>query len=903
MAVPYFNVHFTHARSDGGAPEIAAYLGRCQVLDVRLAQRFDFQHLGSDLVHSEIMLTEGVSEAFKDLEYLANGIDEAEVYRLRGDIDDRLRRTQNGAVLVLALPPGSEMTLTEATELTRRIALSMARDRRLAIHIVIHDPAMMHPGARNRHAHLFFPRRELENDQIGGPAIRDMFARPLQVADNNAVTVEGNRWPDFYRQQQQKYFAELGIELIVDPIAPFPGRHWRSDIKPDDPRVQRGRSRTQRLNVQAIHGDPARLLDKLLRGQSTIRVDELQRLLDRFINSEDERQAILETMLSQPNLVTLAVAPAAARPRFVTTAAVYDSIERACELVDRAASAEGPTTICAITATSHTAAVERFEQLFSRTGLSRPLLLGNNYSESRTLSNAIRHLRPQVATIKRALSDPTKNAPLGQLNKSRAQNSLIIVSQAEAVEDQSLAKLIIAAHERNALLILLHDQSKQNGIVSHRLAAYAVDRLATVEDFGQECYADAIERLLRAGLIGPAVQSLAGHRDIVFKTIEDAEDIEFDFVVCNDSRKIDDLNEEIRSLRLRQGKLQSPTKLGHPLKPVWLSQGERIVFTRDDYAVRPPKIRAGEIAQVLEIDSTRSTIRVALSGGGIETIELRRFAHFRPANAILIREARHVDKEHSLKIMVTDAHHVWAALVLAVQHPRATLVVDPSVAIDIPSLIAATHRSMHAALPNQLTPRRDPNAEVVAIINGTEPASPISGTFERDLLPESEASAVASVTARKALRSDTFEPEPFPEPVPSARRNSPPIAPLHERARAILDLNQHTRRGVQRLQEMLSNDNPDQNANAEYVLSLWGEDTLMAAVVKQLQGPRSSPTEATTMINIDLPPEIEEWSPREWDDWQLYRLRIDLSVLQFDFANWPFAHEEFPDDQPQPQSV
>jgi hypothetical protein len=894
-------VQFTHVRSDGGAPETVAYLGRCEVLDVRLAQRFDFQHLGGDLVHSEIMLTEGVSKAFEDLEYLANGIDEAEVYRLQGDIDNRLRRTQNGAVLVLALPPASEMTLTEAIELTKRVALSIAGNRRLAIHIVIHDPAMMHPGARNRHAHLFFPRRELENDEVAGPAIRDLFARPLQVANSDAVTVEGNRWPDFYRRQQQRYFAELGIELVVDPIAPFPGRHWPSDIRRDDPRIQRSQSRTRRLNVQAIHADPARLLDKLLRGLSMIRIAELQRLLDRFIDSEAGRQSILETILSRPDIVTLAIAPAAAKPRFVTTAAVYDSVRRACELVDRAAGAEGLGAICAITAASHAAVVKRFDELFGRTAWGRPLVLGNNHSESRNLSNVIRHLQPEVATIKRALSDP-KSAFPGQSNaKSRAQSRLIIVSRAESVEDQTLAKLIIAAHERSALLILLHDQSKQNGIVSRRLAAYAADRLATVEEFGKESYAEAVERLLGAGLIGPAIQSLAQHRDMIFKTIEDPEETEFDFLVCNDSRKVKDSVEEIRSFRLRQGKLQAPTRLGHPLKPVWLSQGERIVFTRDDHAVRPPKIRAGEIAQILEIDSTRNAIRVALSGGGIETIELRRFSHFRSAHAIPVRDARYLDREYSLQITVTDAHHVWAALVLAVQHPLATLVIDPSVATDIPSLIAATHRSVHAALPHQLTPRRDPNAEIVAIVNGTQPASPISGTFEPDLLPEPAASEIVSARARKAPRSETFKLERFPEPAPPARNNSPPIAPLHERARAILDLNPHTRRGVERLREMLSNGNPDQNANAENVLSLWGENTLMAEVVRLLQGPRSSSTETTTMINLDLPPEIEQWSPREWDDWELYRLRIDLSALQFDFANWPFAPEDLPDDQPRPQ--
>ena len=43
------------------------------------------------------------------------------------------------------------------------------------------------------------------------------------------------------------------------------------------------------------------------------------------------------------------------------------------------------------------------------------------------------------------------------------------------------------------------------------------------------------------------------------------------------------------------------------------------------------------------------------------------------------------------------------------------------------------------------------------------------------------------------------------------------------------------------------------------------------------------------MNNLDLPPEIEHLSPREWSDWELYRLRIDLAVLQFDFAYRPIT--------------
>jgi hypothetical protein len=888
VAIPYFNVQFTHVRGDGGACETMTYLGRCQAMDVRLAQRFDFRHLGGDLVHSEIMRTEGVSEAFDDLEYLANSIDEAEVYRLRGDIDNRLRQTQNGAVLVLALPPASEMTLTEATELTKRIARLIAGDRRLAIHIAIHDPAMMQPGARNRHAHLFFPRREIEYDQLVGPAIRDLFARPMQIsAGGHAVTVEGNRWPDFYRRQLQTHFAEFGIELVVDPIAPFPGRHWKTEIKLDDPRVQRNRSRIWRLNVQAIHDDPVWLVGKLLRGQSTIRIAELQRLLDRFIDHEGQRQHILENILSRPDIVTLAADPTAEKPRFVTTAEVCNSVQRACELVDRAAVAEGPA-ICTITAASHAAAVERFDELLGRAGFERPLLVGNNHSECRDLSNAIQDSRPKVTTIKRALSDLSKMVfPDRPSAKSRAQNRLIIVPRAESVEDQTLAKLILAAHERGTPLVLLHDQSKRNGIVSHRLAAYAADRLASVAAVDDESYAEAVERLFRSGLVGPAIQLIAQRQDIGFKAVDHPsdEDTGFDFIVCNDPRRVEGLNEAIRSLRLRQGKLQAPTQLSHPLKPVWLSPGEKIVFTRDDCSVRPPRIRAGEVAQILEIDSRRNAIRVELPDGDIETVQLAGFTHFRPAHAIHIREARNLDRRHSLCIEVSDPHHVWAALILAVCYPRAILVIDPRVATDIPSFIAATQRSLPAALSHQLTLRSDRNAEMIAILNGNKSTPPLESPFELEQMPEP---AGPKSAGRTESPPETVEPERFPEPAPTIRIKSPPMVPLHERVRAILDFNAQVRRGVDLLREKLSHNNPEQSANAEHVLNLWGGDSLMTAVIRSLQRARPS-EEENSMNNLDLPPEIEHLSPREWSDWELYRLRIDLAVLQFDFAYRPIT--------------
>jgi len=169
-------------------------------------------------------------------------------------------------------------------------------------------------------------------------------------------------------------------------------------------------------------------------------------------------------------------------------------------------------------------------------------------------------------------------------------------------------------------------------------------------------------------------------------------------------------------------------------------------------------------------------------------------------------------------------------LILAVQHRRTALVIDPCVATDIPPLITATQRSLPAALPNQLTLRRDPNAEI-AILKGEDAAPPLFGTFEPEQMPEPTHSEIVPAGERIALWPETFGPEGFPEPAPSVKVKLQPTVPRHERVRAVLDLNQHTRRGLERLREKLSNDNSDRDtADAQHILSVWGENSPMSPI-------------------------------------------------------------------------
>lgn len=883
MPIPYLGVSFTHVELDTGAPGFLGYLGRNGVLDTRLARRFDFSHLDGDLVHREIIRTEGVSDLFCEVEHLANCIDEAEVYWGNFGADSR---RQNGVAVVLALPPDSEITLGESAEFIKRIALLIAGKRRLAIHAAIHDPARMRPRDRNRHGHLFYPRREIHLDEISGPAIRDMFAHPVQLkAGGKTATIEGNRWPDFYQRQLLGYFAELGIDLVVDPIPPFPGRHWPVGTKFDDPRVQHARARTARLNIEAIHGDAVRLLDKLLRGRSAIRVAELQRLMDRFVDNENERNLHLETILSHCDLESFAVRPTATYPRIVTTAAIRSSIEQACRLVDRAVVKSQISTIRAVTSQNHETAIDCFKNVVGTEEYdSPPLVLGNNHSDCRDLSQAIKAAKPQVSTLKAALSElPNKQTLI-------VANRLVIVPRAESIHDQTLARLIATADARSAPLVLMHDQSKQIGVASHRLAAHAVDRLAALDSVQRQ---DDVERCLRCGLIARGINLMAQHQKIEFEAAERFFDKSgsFDFLVCNDLRLLKKLNDQIRNLRIRRGEMQTSIQLGHPLKPIQLSHGERIVFTRDDYSNCPPVVRRGELALVLNIDSQKNQITVSLPSGESATIDLKLFSHFRPAHALLIREARNVDRRHRLLIDVNDVHHVWAAMLLAAQMQRSVLAVNPQVATNISSLITAAEASLPGALPHHLLLRRDPNAELAGILRGEGPVGPLSRSQIIERMPDPQATEVA-LTGEAGSPTNTIEIESFPEFEPPRETRHQPISTLHERVRAVLNCDVHTRRGMDRLRRRLRRGEPDRVANARHILGLCGDDSPLGAIVNMLTKPKA-PALEDVMAELDLPTEIEQLSPQAWNEWDLYRLKIELATLQWDFTNWEMAPVEF----------
>lgn len=145
--------------------------------------------------------------------------------------------------------------------------------------------------------------------------------------------------------------------------------------------------------------------------------------------------------------------------------------------------------------------------------------------------------------------------------------------------------------------------------MSHRLASYAAERLAS---FPKSIYDKSLleaERYLSSGLIRPGIELLAQIMNIEFKEPNAEADglAGVDFIVCNDPLRARNVSAQIQSFNLKSDQRHAAVKLGDPRKPLFLSRGETILFTQDDYSVRPPKIRAGEIAQITSIDPDRNS--------------------------------------------------------------------------------------------------------------------------------------------------------------------------------------------------------------------------------------------------------------------------------------------------------
>jgi hypothetical protein len=828
-----------------GAVRALAYTARTAIYDPRIQTLFDYTHLESDFACGGIILPEVYPPGFAELDVLAVNLDHAEFAKVRTPLQERERLPQVGLTLVVALPPDDEVWLHEAAELMRRIARRPRGSEEIPIYWAIHEATI------NRHGHAYYALRAFDADGNAGPRIRDLMVRHRSTVLGTGI-VEGVNWPSLVWEVQQSYFEELSLDLVVDPIAPVPGEHLPPVVYANGmihnnrtrEQVARARQRAHAANVNAIQGRPAQLVETLLCGRSSMRAAELERLCAKFVDHPSERMSLVERILTDDDIVTLAE-DGSDNPRYLTTRRIHVSVTEAAELIDR--SSEGQTT--SITAADHVSLVQRIAEHYQAGNHpDHPLIVGHALADCEETAFALAANAPLISAIDMAVTGPDYLLAIGrERDLAIRPGRIVIVPHAERIDDQRLARLLLEAREHEVQVILGHDQSSQHGIVDRRLAAYAADRTEpSAERYGQ----NDVERLLRAGLIRLAINAMADSGLLRFGQYPDhgAENPAF-IVACQDRCRLNELAGTISEQRVHAKAIEPAEQLTTFRGTLNLSVGDWIVTTQ---ACEDPLLEVGQFAQIVGIAGSKSAIEI-VHNGEIKRINLERYAAIRSATRVTIREARGLPPDMRLAVELTGHRHIWAALLLVAGRPaHARLYVDPALAQSIEQLTEIAGRSLPAALPHQRDIKPDLNAEIGKILLSFK----VKDQLELEDFPEAPVAPLA------------------------------PPRPIHivESVRSMIVSNIHTIEGYRLLFDHVGPHNPNRRENMERVLGLCTSE-LTATLIRFLAGLEVEQVR-DEFRDFELPPELPELDPARWALEDIQTAKYDLQSVAVPGSNW-----------------
>lgn len=834
MAIDFSRVDFPNLTTTWGSVGQVTYIGRLATWDPRLERRFDFTHLGDDLVYSRLWLPDDAPAELGDVERFAVENDLAEMRRVR-NLEGCQRLPQIGISLITALPPDREVTLDEAAEIAWEIVYEAQKGYKLAAYLVIHDPSLQTPGARNRHSHAFILTREMGPKGLARTKIRTGIA---QV--RNGLVAEGIHWPNLTSEVLRTKLLEYGSDIVVDPITPFPQMHLRPAGRGSNTgRIAFHRAHRIDKNLAAIHDNPAELLHRLLRGRSLLEIAELRRFVSKFIDSRQDQREAVDLILTNSELVTFSDTANPGRARFVTTAAIHQSIEYAVELVDR--SRKGIRTIHVALGRDHSAIVAGISALIDDASPNTErgiVIIGSRLSDCEGVAQMLAPKKPKVVTLKAVLRNNSDEGP--RKRQVLPTKGLVIVPRAERIGDQDLANFLILAERCEAIVVLGKDVSVETGVVANRLVCHTVDRLTSPRTISELRVSS--ETLLRAGLIKASIKAMEDR--LTFQALDDSvsDRDSFDFIVCTNNAAIKVADKQLSTTYGRKciarGETSIVVELTKGPSVLWPSQP--IVFTRTDYATLPPKMREGQVATVFSADDCASTVRTLLSDGQFVSIATRKFPWVRSGFALSICEARQID-DARLRIELADARHAWAALVLAArQRQHASVVVDPLVARNVDALANVLSGSLPAALPTELELSADSNAELTVEI------AKWSSSVER-----------------------------FPQPDVQT-----PVGPdvlVSHSIRELLASDQHAARAFDLLCQLLHPDSGYEEALAEKLQDKAHGITMH--IVTLLREGYQAATRQEEDDEFDMPRELALQSPKEWAARDLELLRLDLSSM------------------------
>ena len=288
MAIQFARCHYVSRKKGGNACRKSAYNARTQVRCERIAETFSFEGRGGSVFH-QVLLPEGTDKKFSDMHVLWNGAEFAE----------KRKDAQVAKEIVLALPDNQELSLEDRVELSKRFAQTYFVSKGVAVQIDIHAP---HDETdKNWHAHLLITTRRFDKTGLNFASKK---ARDLDPEVRWGKVTEGDLWGELWRDLQNGYFKEKGLDIRVDA----PGIVGQEHLGPVRMRkvLSEAVARAEELKEanKELASDPPTILSALTTRQAVITPKDVQRFIDKHTSLEAQ-SGLVEAVLSQEGVCAL----------------------------------------------------------------------------------------------------------------------------------------------------------------------------------------------------------------------------------------------------------------------------------------------------------------------------------------------------------------------------------------------------------------------------------------------------------------------------------------------------------------------------------------------------------------------------------------------------------------------
>jgi Ti-type conjugative transfer relaxase TraA len=620
LAIQFARARYISRGSGGSAVRSAAYNGREEIAAERTGEVFYFRHRDAP-EHHTVLLPEGAAARFVQASALWNAAETAE----------RRKDAQVAREIVLALPANADVSTEDRIALARSFAETHFVSKGLAVQLDVHAP---HEGdaeseRANWHAHLLITTRRLEGEQFAAKKARDLDPE-VRLAGGRALVSDGAVWGELWREHQDQYFREHGLEARVDPRA----THAEEHIGPVRMRVT-GAEIVERAEIirqanQAAARDPDQVLVALTRNNATFTARELDRHLSKQLGQEGrdataEIAVVRAAVLKHGDLVPLHDRETGAPAERFTTRQVRAEELAALSDADRmgstrwmgvsgrgAKAAQAGRTLRPDqeAAFAHATGAGNLKLIEGRAGTGKSYTLAAIHDAHVADGKRVVGLAPTNAVAQDLAADGfteagTVHSALFRLKNGRTswdRDTVVVVDEAAMLDTPVTGELLAAARQAGAKLILVGDDRQlasieRGGLFAELRQLHGAAEITEVtrqkvdwqrqaaRDLAEGRFAEAVNAFDRAGAITWTQDQHDARRALVEAWTRDAQERPgaSRFVFAYTNRDVDALNAELRQVHRDRGALTGTdvvfdTKHG----PAAFAVGDRLQFTDTD---------------------------------------------------------------------------------------------------------------------------------------------------------------------------------------------------------------------------------------------------------------------------------------------------------------------------------